>query len=149
MPRKPRVSSTIRHIESFAASTRASDVLPPQPKGDERRRRRSSSPLTAARYYFENLLRRQRAPRAVVLSDGAQPLAGTGDVELSRLAAYGAACVSPADDAQSFPELEKEDVFAHSLLYQGRKLVLTSLGERVPTVRGIERDVQRILSGAA
>ena len=131
-----------------------SDVVPPTVAGlpksrrHERRYRRSTSPLTAARYYFESLMGRARAPRAVVLSDGNQPLAGSGDVELSRLAAYGASCVSDGEQ-QSFPELEQEDVFAHSLLYKGRKLVLTSLGERVPTVKGVERDVQRILSGAA
>jgi hypothetical protein len=109
----------------------------------ERRSRRASHPVDATRFYFEHLVERG-GPEAVVLSDGDTVLAGIGADEptLSRLAAFGAACVYAKSGW--VPEFEEHDVYAHALHCGRRRFVLTTLGARVRTLRGVEDDLTRI-----
>ena len=106
----------------------------------DRRVHRAQTPLLAVEIYLARVRERCDLP-AIVLSDGASVLAGSG-IDLDLLAAAGTSMLGGSSDLG----LGDEDFFAHQVTIGGRTCVLASRGGRVDRVRRVEADIARILS---
>lgn len=116
----------------------------------ERRVRRTEHPSGAIGYYLSARAASTPVRSAVVSQEDGLLLGGFGDLNQDLLAAVGplfaqGKSVSPAVDGWVEQETSGDDVFSHDLRIDGARLVLTTVGGRLPHTNDISRDLARIL----
>ena len=131
-----------------ATSTHGVAAAPLASRGlGERRRHRASTPSVALGIYLEAVARTHDLD-ALIVSEDSGWLVGSSrrELDLERLASVGRRCAEGRDaGAEEFIAAGGDDLYAHEMPVPGRRLFLTSVGRRVPSVREVARTAARIL----